>query len=237
MEICIRKIATRQHFVSRTQAVMILALHTAVAVLALSVSTLYADDDISAFFFPDELEQLARESDTLWCWVNPDITQGRGQEETTGVSIPMADVMDRLRASAYTTVDTETFRTTLRNKLYSGMTIAFDNLFFNWLNDMSRHESVTDAFMCHLFPLPVDLHQMLCVEYFALDRRYDVLVPFNTDIGEWLNRRYTTDDLQAHFGLPFIMPSPDIVQTYTDKSIFGDWMVRSRRFLSKHIVM
>ena len=46
---------------------MILALHTAVTVLALSVSALHADDDISAFFFPDELEQLAQESDTLWC--------------------------------------------------------------------------------------------------------------------------------------------------------------------------
>ena len=162
----------------------------------------------------------------MWCWVNPDITQGRGVEETTGVSIPMADVIDKLRSTAYRTVATETFRSTLRSKLGSGMTIAFDNLFFNWLNDMSKHDSVTDSFMCHLFPLPVDQNQMLCVEYFALDGRYDVLVPFNTEIGEWLNRRYTTEDLQMHFGLPFIMPNPDIVQTYTDKSIFGDWMVR-----------
>ena len=71
----------------------------------------------------------------------------------------------------------------------------------------------------------IDMEQMLCTEIFAIQRRFDVYLPFLTDVEAWLNRRYSTEVLEAHFGLPFVMPPMHIVDIYTSKSLFAEWMV------------
>ena len=69
------------------------------------------------------------------------------------------------------------------------------------------------------------MEQLLCVELMAIQGRFDAFLPFQTAIESWLQRRYMNDVLEAHFGIPFIQPDKEAVDVYTDKSLFGAWLV------------
>ena len=51
------------------------------------------------------------------------------------------------------------------------------------------------------------------------------MLPTETHTEILLSAVHTTDVIEAHFGLPFIMPKPSIVTMFTDKSQFSAWMV------------
>ena len=65
---------------------------------------------------------------------------------------------------------------------------------------------------------------MLCSEIFALQNKFNLMLPFLTEVEVWHNRRYGTDELERHFGIPIIQPSADVVEKYTDKALFGEFM-------------
>ena len=135
------------------------------------------------------------------------IFNGNGKDDLTSVMFTYDEAREILAAYAYQMSPPELYHARLRDKLNSTMIIAFDNMFFQWFNDLSARSEVTDSFLGILIPIdPIDLEQMLCIELFALLRRFDAFVPFDVDIETWLTRRYDFTVLEKHFEVPLIFP-------------------------------
>ena len=65
----------------------------------------------------------------------------------------------------------------------------------------------------------------LCFEFFAAQRRFDVVLPFFTATSRTLMKRHDLSKLQSHFGIPFIMPpSTEIIERFTNKTVFAEWI-------------
>ena len=135
------------------------------------------------------------------------IFNGNGKSDLTGVMFTYEEAREILTAYAYQMSPPELYHARLREKLGDAMIIAFDNMFFQWFNDLSARSEVMDSFLGILIPTdPIDLEQMLCIELFALLRRFDAFVPFDVDIETWLTRRYDFTILEKHFEVPLIFP-------------------------------
>ena len=68
---------------------------------------------------------------------------------------------------------------------------------------------------------PVDL---LCMEVFAALGRYDVILPMWTNSAMYMQHAHSVDVLQAHFGLPFLSADADLIDTFTNKARFSEWL-------------
>ena len=67
--------------------------------------------------------------------------------------------------------------------------------------------------------------ELLCLETLLQHRIFHALIPFETETELLLTRRHNTVFLNSHFGFPVIIPPADIINTFTNKSHFADWMV------------
>ena len=106
------------------------------------------------------------------------------------------------------------------------MTISFSNVFSRWIIVLSMHPTVKDRFFNLRDPPNPDdlLEELLCTELFALQKRFDVMVPFRTAFETDLTRKYPKEVLQKHFGVLFMMPDKDAVM-FTDKAFFHQWLL------------
>ena len=184
----------------------------------------FSADDPSAFLFADEFYELMNTYETLSCYANP-LEGGHGSMQATTIKVPMFLVQRTIEDYAAKSVPSDQYHTSLRSQLKAGMKIAFDSILyepFNWLN---HRDDVHDSFFGLSFPDDTGPLAFLCVEYMAIQHRFDVVLPFHTWIETRLNRRYTSDVLEAHFGVAFVFPNPYIVNTYTNKDLFSQWLV------------
>ena len=75
------------------------------------------------------------------------------------------------------------------------------------------------------FPSSTGPKQLLCFEYFGMQRRYDVYTPLaSLTAHSQLTQYHDVVFLERHFGIPFAMPPHDIVETFSDKGEFASWM-------------
>ena len=65
---------------------------------------------------------------------------------------------------------------------------------------------------------------LLCFEVLAMDRMFDVVLPMWLDAQLLLTKHHGHALLEAHFAMPFVFPSPDVVTRFTDKAYFANWM-------------
>ena len=56
--------------------------------------------------------------------------------------------------------------------------------------------------------------------------KFNIFVPFLTESALTLQKHHNIEFLEQHFGFPMVFPSADIINLFSDKAQFGEWMVR-----------
>ena len=68
--------------------------------------------------------------------------------------------------------------------------------------------------------------QLLCFEVFAIQRRFDVVLPGKilTEMSIAAAHKLDIDGLSRHFNVPFLQPDPAIIDMFDNKTRFMHWM-------------
>ena len=156
----------------------------------------FSADDPSAFLFANEFNEIMNTYETLACYANP-LEGGHGSPQASTIKIPMFLVQKTIVEYATRSVPSDKYHDSLRSKLQSTMTIAFDSILFDSFNWLNHRDDVHDSFFGLSFPEDAGALSFLCVEYMAIQHRFNVVLPFHTWIETKLNRRYTSDVLEA----------------------------------------
>ena len=67
---------------------------------------------------------------------------------------------------------------------------------------------------------------LLCLEMLVDMGRVNVFIPFLTESALALQKHHNIEFLEQHFGFPMVFPAADIINLFSDKALFGEWMVR-----------
>ena len=64
----------------------------------------------------------------------------------------------------------------------------------------------------------------LCFEVMAGKGIFTHLVPTFAETSRRLNGKHSVDEIEAHFGIPYVSPNSDAINKFTDKNLFAQWM-------------
>ena len=76
-------------------------------------------------------------------------------------------------------------------------------------------------------------NDLVCIEVFAITRRFDVFLPLLCEAETALQRYHPVNALERHFNIPSVYPDVSIVSSLSNKTVFGQFMVESG--FSEHI--
>ena len=68
---------------------------------------------------------------------------------------------------------------------------------------------------------------LMCIEVFAIQRRFDVFLPLLCEAEIALQRHHSWKVLERHFNIPSIYPDARIVSSLSNKTIFSEFMTES----------
>ena len=68
------------------------------------------------------------------------------------------------------------------------------------------------------------LEHRLCLEVMAAKGLFTHIVPTFVETSIKLNGEHSVDDIEAHFGVPYVSPNSDIITKFTDKNQFAQWI-------------
>ena len=178
-------------------------------------------EDPSAFLDQAQYAAITSTSTELVCDYSTYSRSGIAQHR---MSFPMHEVTANLTKYAYELSSPDRLQQTVVAKSRVSLVIGTE---FHYPDDMIavvNHKASMDSFLTlNLWP-PASPQSILCLEVLLHKGVIDVFLPTFPETEEMLARKHSVDLLTAHFGVPFIMPPPELVKTFTDKSSFSSWM-------------
>ena len=70
------------------------------------------------------------------------------------------------------------------------------------------------------------IRDLLCLEILYISDKFNMFIPFLTESALALQKHHNIEFLEQHFGFPMVFPAADIINLFSDKALFGEWMVR-----------
>ena len=178
--------------------------------------------------------QFAAETDlathpTLTCPLRVYHKSASGPERRN-VVYNMVDVLSRLERNAYNlSSTTKILQTSLHDLTGSDgrpLTVLTERHYESYLSNVINTLRVNDSFIMLVSPGEgMGAKDLLCFEMLLIDKVADVAMPSWTNSELALAAKHDRELLEAHFGLPIIMSDPSVVEHFTNKSYFNEWMV------------
>ena len=205
---------------ARHPSLFFVAFMSLLVVLALAALARAQSIHTSAFLDHEQLAALTAR-DELVCHIN---TLAGGSNRTERVVFPMQEVLDTL--SRHSRDHRKLSVSGLRGAI-KAMDIMFERMFPPGLEAASQSlfASMMTTLNSEYDNLPCVDENMLCVELFALQGRFNVFLPYFTCSELAYTRHHSVDYLESRFGMPMIIPPTDAINLFSNKSTFARWMV------------
>ena len=204
---------------ARHPSLFFVAFMSLLVVLALAALARAQSIHTSAFLDHEQLAALTAR-DELVCHIN---TLAGGSNRTERVVFPMHEVLDTL--SRHSRDHRKLSVSGLRGAI-KAMDIMFERMFPPGLEAASQSlfASMMTTLNSEYDNLPCVDENMLCVELFALQGRFNVFLPYFTCSELAYTRHHSVDYLESRFGMPMIIPPTDAINLFSNKSAFARWM-------------
>ena len=176
------------------------------------------------------LRALPATKETLECSLS---IAHKGHVEHNNFVYNKTDVVDTLvRVSQQRPLDTSSIHANQGRKfdpLSAGSSSNIDKSALavddrHWIEELIKHTGN--------YPWQVEIYfynfestkHRLCFEVMAAKGIFTHLVPTLAETSRRLNGKHSVDEIEAHFGIPYVSPNSDAINKFTDKNLFAQWM-------------